>query len=68
MLYFMWDFTIRVVCERVCEYSRQLKTIVVFMGSSQVAFPRSEASAQHMTGMRRVMIDGDSWFSRVSHG
>ena len=45
----------------------KLKTKEVFAGSSQEAFPQSEACAQHMTRMRRVMIDGDSWFSRVSH-
>ena len=62
----MWDLFVRVVCERErereCEDSRQLKTKEVFAGSSQVAFLRSEAYAQHMTGMQRVMIDGDSWF------
>ena len=50
------------VCERECENARQLKTKEVFVGSSQVAFPRSEASAQYMIGMRRVMIDGDNWY------
>ena len=59
----MWDFIVRVVCERECEDSRQLKTKEVFIGSSRVAFLRSEACAQHMTGMRRIMIDGESWFS-----
>ena len=39
-----------------------LKITEVFMGSSQVAFSRSEACAQHMTEMRKVMIDDDSWF------
>ena len=47
----MWDFSIRVVCED----SRQLKTKEVFVSNSQEAFSRSEACAQHMTGMRRVM-------------
>ena len=41
----------------------KLKIKEVFMGSSRKAFPRSEACTQHMTGMRRVIIDGDSWFS-----
>ena len=40
--------------ERVCEDSRLLKTKVVFMGSSQVSFPQSDACALHMTGMQRV--------------
>ena len=52
----MWDLFVRVVCvrERECEDSRQLKTKVVFMGSSRVSFLRSDACALHMTGMRRV--------------
>ena len=33
------------VWERVCEDSRQLKIKAVFMGSSQVGFPQSEACA-----------------------
>ena len=40
----------------------KLKTKEVFAGSSQEAFLQSEACAQHMIGMRRVMTDGDSWF------
>ena len=56
----MWDFIVRVVCERECEDSRQLKTKEVFTGSLRVAFLRSEACAQHMTGIQRVMTDGDS--------
>ena len=51
----MLDFIVRVVCERKCGNLRQLKTKEVFMGSSREAFPRSEACAQHMTGMQRVM-------------
>ena len=35
---------------------------------SRLSFPRSEACALHMTGMRRVSTDGDSCVSRVSHG
>ena len=62
----MWDFIVRVVCERECEDSRQLKTKEVFAGSLRVAFQQSEACAQHMIRMRRVMTDGDSWFSQVS--
>ena len=44
----------------------KLKIKEVFAGSLQEAFLRSEAYAQHMTRMQRVMIDGDSWFSQVS--
>ena len=59
----MWDFFIKVVCERECEDSRQLKTKEVFASNSREAFPRSEACAQHMTEMQRVVTYGDSWFS-----
>ena len=38
----------------------KLKIKEVFTGNSREAFPRSEACAQHMTGMRRAMTDGDS--------
>ena len=46
----------------------KVKSKEVYMGSSQEAFLRSEACAQHMTRMQRVMTDGDSWVSRVSRG
>ena len=62
----MWDFAVRVMCERECEDLRQLKTKEVFTGSLRVAFQQSEACAQHMIGMLRVMTDGNNWFSRVS--
>ena len=38
----------------------KLKIKGVFVDNSRVAFPRSEACAQYMTGMRRVMTDGDN--------
>ena len=62
----MWDFFVRIVCKRECEDSRQSEEQEVFASSSREAFLRSEACALHMTGMRKVMTDGDSWFSRVS--
>ena len=62
----MWDFIVRVMYERKCEDSRQIKDQRSFRGSLREAFLRSEACAQHMTRMQRVMIDGDSWFSQVS--
>ena len=46
------------VCERECEDSRQLKTKEVLVGSLREAFPRSEACALHMTGIRRVVTAG----------
>ena len=45
-----------------------LKIKCVFAGSSREAFPRSEARAQHMTGMRRVMTDGDNFFREFLAG
>ena len=56
----MWDFFVRVVCERECEDSRQSEEQEVFAGSSPETFLRSEAYALHITKMRRVMTDGDS--------
>ena len=38
----------------------KLKTKEVFAGSSRETFSRSEAYAQHITGMQRVMTNGDS--------
>ena len=40
----------------------------VFAGSSRLSIQQNDACALHMTGMRRVKIDGDSCVSRVSHG
>ena len=59
---FMWDFTVRIVYERECENLRQLKTKEVFAGSSREAFLQSEAYAQHMTRMWRVMT---GWWQLV---
>ena len=55
-LVFYVGFLVRVVCVRECEDSRQSEEQEVFAGSSQEAFPRSEACAQRMTRMRRVRI------------
>ena len=38
------------------------------VGSLRLSIPRSEACALHMTGMRRVSTDGDSYVSRVARG
>ena len=40
----------------------------VFAGISQLSIPRKDACALHMTGMRRVSIDGDSCVSQVFRG
>ena len=47
----MWDFIVRVVCERESVKTQDSLIKDVFAGSSQEAFPRSEACAQHMTVM-----------------
>ena len=39
----------------------------VFAGSSRLSIPWNYACVLHMTGMRRVKIDGDSCVSRVAH-
>ena len=62
----MWDFIVRVHERESMKNQGKLKTKEVFTGSSREAFPRSEACAQPMTGMQRVMTDADSWFSRLS--
>ena len=38
----------------------KVKSKKVFAGSSREAFPQSKACAQHMTGMQRVITDGDN--------
>ena len=45
-----------------------LKTKEVFAGISRLSIPRSNACALHMTGMRKVSIDGDSCVLQVSRG
>ena len=40
----------------------------VFAGISRLSIPWKDACALHMTGMRRVSIDGDSCVSQVFRG
>ena len=40
----------------------------IFAGISRLSIPRKDACALHMTGMRRVSIDGDSCVSQVFRG
>ena len=55
----MWDFFVRVVCVRESVKTQgKLKSKEAFTGSSRVAFLWSEACAQHMTRIRRVVIVG----------
>ena len=59
ILYFMWDFIVWAVCERVCEDWRQHWRSKEF---SWVACEKTSCEvkpcAQHMTGMRKVMTAG----------
>ena len=54
------------VLERESVKTQAIEARRVLVGSSRLSIPRSEACALHMTGMRRVSIDGDSCVSRVS--
>ena len=54
------------VLERESMKTQAIEARRVLVGSSRLSIPRSEACALHMTGMRRVSIDGDSCVSRVS--
>ena len=56
------------VLERESVKTQAIETRRVLVGSSRLSIPRSESCALHMTGMRRVNIDGDSCISRVSRG
>ena len=54
----MWDLFVRVVYvrERECEDSRQIEGWSVFVGSSRVSIPWSDACALHVTVMQKVRI------------
>ena len=53
------------VIEKECVKTQAIEDKMIFMGSSRLSIPRNDACALHMTGMRRVRIDGDSCVSRV---
>ena len=54
------------VIEREYVKTQAIEDRRVFAGISQLSISQKDACALHMTGMRRVMIDGDSYVSRVS--
>ena len=54
--------------ERESVKTQAIEARRVLAGSSRLSIPRSEACALHMTGMRRVSTDGDSYVSRVARG
>ena len=51
------------VRERECVKTQAIEARRFLAGSSRLSIPRSEACALHMTGMRRVNTDGDSYVS-----
>ena len=51
------------VCVCVCVKTQAIEDRRVFTGSSRLNIPRNDASVLHMTGMRRVRTDGDSYVS-----
>ena len=56
------------VIERESVKTQAIEDRRVFAGSSQLSIPRNDACALHMTGMRRVRTDEDSYVSRVARG
>ena len=56
------------VIERKYVKTQTIEDRRVFASSSRLSIPRKDACAMHMTGMRRVRTDGDSYVSRVARG
>ena len=56
------------VIERESAKTQATEHRIVFARSLQLSIPRNDACTLHMTGMRRVRIDGDSCVSRVARG
>ena len=51
------------VCVCVCVKTQAIEDIRVFTGSSRLNIPQNDAYVLHMTEMRRVRTDGDSYVS-----
>ena len=61
-------FVVGIYCKSCMIVRENVKTQAievrrVFAGISRLSIPRKDACALHMTGMRRVSIDGDSCVS-----
>ena len=56
------------VLEKESVKTQAIEARRVLAGISRLSFPRSEACALHMTGMRIVSTNEDSCVSRVSRG
>ena len=66
-LYLLWDLIVMgYVLERVCVKTQAIEAKRVLVGISRLSILRKDVCALHMTGMRRVSTDGDSYVSRVS--
>ena len=66
-------FVVGIYCKDCVIVRESVKTQVIearriFASISRLSIPRKDACALHMTGMRRVSIDGDSYVLRVSRG
>ena len=55
------------VLKRESVNTQAIETRRVLAGISWLSIPRSEACALHVTGMRRVSTDEDSYVSQVAH-
>ena len=56
------------VIEGECVKTQAIEDRRVFVGISRLSIPQNDAYALHMTGMRRVRIDGDNCVLRVARG
>ena len=56
------------VIERESVKTQAIEYKRVFAGSLRLSILRNDACALHMTGMRRIRTDGDSYVSLVAHG
>ena len=54
--------------ERECVKTQAIEDRRVFAGISQLSIPQNDAYVMHITGMRKVKIDGDSCVSQVARG
>ena len=54
------------VIKRECVKTQAIEDRRVFTGNSRLSIPQNDAYALHMTGMRRVRIDGDNCVLRVA--
>ena len=56
------------VIEREYVKTQAIEDRRVSTGISRLSIPQNDACALHMTGMRKVRTDGDSYISRVARG